>query len=66
MQLELLQIFSYDLDQTQLQEIKPLLSAYFAQKATEGIDKLFEDNSWGEEKINEWSQEHLRTKYKAN
>ncbi len=64
MQLELLQIYSFDLDQTQLQEIKSLLTAYFAQKATEGMDKLFEENSWGEEKINEWSKEHLRTKYK--
>ncbi len=63
LQIELLQLFKFELDNTQLQEIKILLSTYFATKATEEMDALFEENSWGSEKIDEWSQEHMRTKY---
>jgi hypothetical protein len=64
LQVELLQLFRFELDNAQLQEIKALLSAYFAQKATEEMDALFEEKGWGDEKIDEWSQEHMRTKYK--
>ena len=63
-QLELLKVFSFDLSEEQLVEIKDLLSTYFADKVTSQMDKLFEDNNWGEEKIEEWSKEHMRTKYK--
>ena len=64
LQIELLQLFKFDLDAEQLQEIKSLLVTYFAQKATDEMDALFEENNWGEEKINEWFHEHMRTKYK--
>lgn len=64
LQIELLQLFKFELDAEQLQEIKSLLVAYFASKVTDEMDALFEKNNWGEEKINEWSQEHMRTKYK--
>lgn len=63
LQLELLKIFSFDLQEEQLKEIKELLSKYFAEKVTKDIDALFEKNDWGEEKITEWSEEHMRTKY---
>jgi hypothetical protein len=63
LQLELLKIFRFDLSDKQLKEIKSILVAYFAEKVTKDIDKLFEEQDWGEEKIEEWSKEHLRTKY---
>ncbi|MFZ1751777.1 MAG: hypothetical protein WAU01_16375 [Saprospiraceae bacterium] len=62
-QLELLKVFSFDLSEEQLAEIKDLLSKYFANKVTTHMDKLFEENNWGDEKIDEWSKEHMRTKY---
>lgn len=62
-QLELLKIFSSDLPESQLLEIKELLSNYFISKVTQQMDDLFEENNWGEEKIEEWSNEHMRTKY---
>lgn len=64
LQIELLQLFKFELDAEQLQEIKFLLVTYFASNATDELDALFEKNNWGEEKINEWSQEHMRTKHK--
>ena len=61
-QLELLKMFSFDLSDEQLIEIKQLLSTYFADKITSQMDNLFEENNWGVEKIDEWSKEHMRIK----
>jgi len=63
-QLELLKVFSIDLSEEQLREIKELLSKYFADKITVEMDKLFEENDWGEGQIEIWSKEHMRTEYK--
>jgi len=63
-QLEILKIFSVDLSNEQLGEIKTLLVKYFAEKVTTEMDVLFEKNNWGEEQIDKWSKEHMRTKYK--
>ncbi|GAB5554112.1 MAG: hypothetical protein Sapg2KO_37030 [Saprospiraceae bacterium] len=62
-QLELLKVFSIDLSNEQLEEIRLLLMNYFAEKVTKDFDDMFEENGWGDEKIEEWSQEHMRTKY---
>lgn len=62
-QLELLKVFSVDISEEQLKEIKTLLTKYFANKITDEMDKLFNDNEWGEEQIDKWSKEHMRTKY---
>lgn len=62
-QLELLKIYSANISDEQLLEIKSLLAKYFADKVTNGVDKLFEEKGWGQEKIEEWSKEHMRTKY---
>ena len=64
LQLELVKLFSYKVAENQVLEIKQLLSTYFANKATEEMDKLWEENNWSEETMKEWSNEHLRTPYK--
>jgi hypothetical protein len=63
LQLELLRVFNFELSEEQLKEIRTLLADYFAEKVTSEMDALFEANDWGEEKIKEWSKEHMRTKY---
>lgn len=63
LQLELLKVFSHNLSENELLEIKNLLTKHFAEKATNQVDKLFEENEWGKEKIDEWSKEHMRTSY---
>jgi hypothetical protein len=63
LQLELLRVFSFELSEKQLLEIRALLANYFANKVSTEMDSLFEENEWGEEKIEEWSKEHMRTKY---
>ena len=64
LQLELMKIFSYNLEERQLFEIKDLLANYFASKATSEMNKLWEENKWNNETMEQWSKEHLRTPYK--
>ncbi len=63
LQLELLKTFRYNLNETQLTEIREILAKYFAQKATSEMDKFWEETGWNDETIEKLSQEHLRTKY---
>ena len=62
MQKELVKLFNYDLNENQLNDIKKLLSEYFANKATEEMDKFWTENNLSEENIEQWSQEHMRKK----
>ena len=63
LQLELVKLFSYKIGENQVLEIKQLLSNYFADKATEEMDRLWDENNWSEETMKEWSNEHLRVAY---
>ena len=63
LQLELLKVFSYQLNQQQLTDIKNLLANYFAEQATQEMDKLWEENNWDSNTMTEWASEHLRTPY---
>lgn len=63
LQLELLKIFSYQLNQQQLTDIKNLLANYFSEQATQEMDKLWEENNWDNDTMTTWANEHLRTPY---
>lgn len=63
LQLEILKLFRFNLSDQQIKEIRSLLSEYFAEKATQEMDQLWETNNWSNETIEEWAKEHLRTKY---
>ena len=61
LQLELLKVFSYQFNQQQLTDIKNLLANYFANQATQEMDKLWGENNWDNNTMTEWANEHLRT-----
>lgn len=63
LQLELLRLFAMELSPEQLEDIKRMLNEYLGKQLTLQMDKLFEKNQWGEEKIEAWANEHMRTKY---
>lgn len=63
LQLELLKIFSFNVDDQQLREIKSLLAKYFAEKVTSEMDRLWDEKKWSNDTMDQWSKEHLRTKY---
>lgn len=47
----------------QVNELKQVISSYYAQKATEEMDRLWNAEIWSEEKMQSWLKEHLRTPY---
>ena len=64
LQLELIKVFSQQLDEVQLFEIRDLLSNYFAEKATQEMDKHWTENNWNNKTIDVWANEHMRTPIK--
>ena len=62
LQLELLKIFSIPLQEEQIKEIRVLLCQYFADKVTEEMDRLWDERGWTQETMQEWANEHMRSK----
>ncbi len=62
LQIELLKLYSNNISDKYLFDIKLLLSNYFAQKATEEMDKIWEDKNLTEQDMINWSNEHNRYK----
>ena len=60
LQLELLKVFNYQLNQQQLTDIRDLLANYFAEQATLEMDKLWEQQGWDENTMVEWANDHMR------
>jgi len=59
-QLELLKLFQYNLPDKQLVEIKNMLAKYFAKTAIDEMDRLWEENNWTNDIMEDWANEHLR------
>lgn len=47
-------MYSFDIKDEQLIEINDILSKYFADKATQEMDRLWEENGWTNETMREW------------
>ena len=62
-QLEILQTFNFELSDEELVSFKQMLIDYFAEKISDDIDKVFEDNGWDDSVADNWAQEHMRTPY---
>lgn len=62
-QLKVLDLMSQVRDEQQMIEISDLLSNYFAQKAIDAADKLWEEGKINDSSIVEWKHEHMRTNY---
>jgi hypothetical protein len=63
MQLELLKLFNLHLNETQLLEIKDILTRYFAEKVTTDIDRVLEDKGEVDSVLQQLANEHMRTAY---
>lgn len=64
-QLQILDLMSYVESDETLDEIKDMLSNYFAQKAEKEIDKLWDNGKINNTIIEEWKNEHMRTPYNS-
>jgi len=54
LQLELLKIYSFNISDKQLSEIREILTQYFADKATAEMDRLWDENGWTNETMDKW------------
>lgn len=64
LQLELLKSFSMQtVDESDLRQIRILLSQYFAQKASTEAQKVADEKGWTPEQIDEFARQHHRTLY---
>lgn len=53
-QLELLKLYSLNVSESQLLEIKKVLSNYFANKASDEMDRLWKQNKWDNSTMDNW------------
>lgn len=54
LQIELLQLYSQNVSEEDLVEIKRLLAKYFAERASDEMDKLWDEQGWTNETMDEW------------
>ncbi len=60
LQFEILKLYSNNVPENQLFEIKLLLGNYFAQKASEKMDEVWNENSLTPHDMINWTNEHNR------
>lgn len=54
LQVELLKLFSLELSEEELIEIRRMLARYFADRASDEMDRLWEANDWSDKTMDEW------------
>ena len=54
LQIELLQLYSQDVSEEDLIAIKRLLAKYFADRASDEMDMLWEERGWTNETMDKW------------
>ncbi|MDX2246448.1 MAG: hypothetical protein SF052_06720 [Bacteroidia bacterium] len=62
-QLEILKLFSRDLEESDLIAIKRLIVKYLAEKITKMADEVWEKNNWTNEDMDNLLNTHIRTPY---
>ena len=60
-QLEILKLFSRELDEKDYLEIKRLIVRYLAERVTKMADQVWEENNWSSEEMENLVNEHSRT-----
>ncbi len=63
-QLQMLNMMSRIKTDEELNELRNVISDYYAQKAQKEIDSLWDAGILSQEKLDEICKEHLRTPYK--
>jgi hypothetical protein len=62
-QLELLKLFSTNISDSDVLDIKQFIINYYAQKIDNELDTLWEQRQYNANTISTWANEHLRTPY---
>ena len=64
-QIELIQLLAQDLETQELMELRKILIAFRFRLVEQRAERIAQAKGWTEEQINQMSQEHNRTPYKA-
>ncbi len=59
-QLEILKSFSHELSTEDLKEFKRILANFFAKRLIHQADKIYDENNWSDEKMDELLNTKLR------
>lgn len=60
--MELLKLYPYTVSEVELQEIRHVLADYFARKIDTEMNQLWLDKGWNEQTIEDWKNEHMRSR----
>ena len=63
-QIEMLELVSRVSSEVEMQDIRRLLGQYFAKRAEDAIDRLWDEGVLNDNVMEEWKSEHMRTPYK--
>ena len=63
-QMDFLQLLGHIKTVEELEELSQVVSDFYAHKAEEGMNRLWETGQWSKEKDEEMMRTHLRTPYK--
>ena len=63
-QLEMLEIMANVRSEKELDELKHVILEYYAKRADEEMEKLWESGQWNEQTLKDLSNVHYRTPYK--
>jgi hypothetical protein len=62
-QLQLLQLFSYQKDEGKLEEMRDILLNHIRAKCDEESKRIWKEKGMSNELMNEWLNTHIRTPY---
>ena len=65
-QMQMLKLTERIKTQEEMDDIRHLVSKYFAEKAQQEVDRLWELGVINDEVIESWKHEHMRTPYRSN
>ena len=63
-QIEMLELVAKVTSESEMRDIRRMLGQYFAKRAEDAIDKLWDEDIINDGVIEEWKNEHMRTPYK--
>jgi len=63
-QLEILKTFSFNLDNNELQDFKDVIAEYFAKRAIQSANKVWDEKGWTDEDVDRMLNTKMRTSNK--
>ena len=63
-QMDILRLLEHIKSEEEAEELRDVISNFYARKAEEAMDRLWEAGLWDQEKNDAILKEHLRTPYK--